>query len=396
MNRCLFYFPSKNVGGAELLIFRLAKELNQLGKEIWIIDYEDGYVPRSLSKDGIPFSLIRFPFDGKSKYSFDFEDLLFLTHFHILDLPKLSFLGDLKVLVCEIHKGIWHRLQQKMAAKLPSVYYSIWQRPFQDLINRKSLCILERDSLLEIEKCKISGMTGKNIMPIPINCGTQRPPNASSSCRHVVSIGWDHPRKIIPAGWAFQEISELYPGRFLFSYVCRDPSRSKVIFENHYPQIAHQIQFLSLAGDGLDSFMYHNCHIYVGKGTSLLEAGRIGIPSLILDGGTGPIPPGGRVRHLFKNNLQNLGTAIPSLTNGLLISAAINEILTQYAAMSDLTYNYVKSFHSTKSVVQQFVTLGEESRLCLSDSKRVKGLQALRLLSYWKNVLGFKTDWNRY
>ena len=74
--RIVFFYPSKILGGAELLFYRVAKELNASGRTVAYVDYSDGFVANRLKEDGLGIEVIKY--DNTSINEFTAEDVLIL------------------------------------------------------------------------------------------------------------------------------------------------------------------------------------------------------------------------------------------------------------------------------------------------------------------------------
>jgi glycosyltransferase involved in cell wall biosynthesis len=51
--RIIFFFPTNNIGGAQLLFIRAAKVLKNIGCDIYVMDYENGYMHKNSQNFGV-------------------------------------------------------------------------------------------------------------------------------------------------------------------------------------------------------------------------------------------------------------------------------------------------------------------------------------------------------
>jgi len=195
---------------------------------------------------------------------------------------------------------------------------------------------------------------------------------------HYCSIGWDHPRKILPAGWAFSKILAQHSSSASFSYICRDPNRSRSIFAEHYPDILPRLHVFQAEGSSLTAYLQEKVCVYLGMGTSVLDAGKIGVPALILySTTTNRYPNTALVRFLHTNNLENLGCPKPDLQNGVGLIQALQTIEAHYEEYARLSWSYVRTHHSVDSCVRKLMHLGFDCHFSLSRWRDVPGLRTL-------------------
>lgn len=59
-NKVVFFYPSKVVGGAEYLFYRMAKQLVDRGFEVSYIDYEKGFIANKIKTNQDNINVIKY------------------------------------------------------------------------------------------------------------------------------------------------------------------------------------------------------------------------------------------------------------------------------------------------------------------------------------------------
>lgn len=342
----VFYFPSHSVGGSEMLFARIAVELVRMGHHIWLADFPDGFISEYLMNYNVPFRHLKCSDLGLVDVPSG-ADVLVITNFAFLKLDYISTVDKhLKLVVWEVHKCFWsfsvscHRLKAK-------IFRVFMQRVCQRLVDEYALFVLEKDSRDTIVAIGLKQVDRVGLVPIPVEIPEERlNQQGRFKIKTVASIGRAVDWKIIPVAWAFDVLAKNgLCDRFIF--LTDNKATASGLWEEFATSFKYNVEFIEgLQSKALDEFMLEEVGLFIGMGTSVLEAAKLGIPSVIIDSGTAPYLNDARVRLLSDNALENLGAPEPSRVKGWDLCKLASMIIEDYSLYSNEAFTYVQKYHS--------------------------------------------------
>ena len=378
------YFPSKSVGGSENLFFRLALILIGEGHQLSVIDFNDGYLVKELKRENVRFEHIVCD-DRRGVTLPDGLELLLVNNFDFLELRKIrSNDHNMRLIVWEVHKCFYEFT--KPAKKITSKIYSrLMGRILRHILKSNGLVVLENDAREILRQGHFKGLDDLPMVSIPVDVNSSvKRSHSRIGVKCVGSIGRAVDWKIIPTAEMFRALMESHHfERYVF--LTDDADAAKTMWEKVSPRCLDRVEFVEgYHGAELDKYLLENVDIFIGMGTSVLEAGKLGIPSIIIDSGKDPYPQDASVRLLCHNGNDNLGTLEPKVGGEHTISSAVELITKEYSMYSDLTQEYVDNFHSYGKVYESFIAAAEESNLNFLGFLRSRLYRNLKLF-LWLN-----------
>lgn len=361
--RIALYFPSRSVGGSENLFFRMGLILIREGHQLSVIDFNDGYLVNELKGQNAQFEHI--VCDERREATLpDGLELLLVNNFDFLELRKIrSNDHDMRLIVWEVHKCFYEFI--KPSKKITSKIYSrLMGCILRHILNLNGLVVLENDAKKILIQGRFKGLDNLPIVPIPIDVNSSvKRSHSRVGVKCLASIGRAVDWKIIPTAEMFRVLMESH--RFdRYVFLTDDTEAAKVMWKQLNPSSFDQVEFIEgYHGAELDEYLLENVDIFIGMGTSVLEAGKLGIPSIIIDSGEAPYPENASVRLLCYNGNDNLGTLEPKVGGEHTISSAVELIMKEHLMYSDLTQEYVDNFHSYGKVYESFIAAAEKSNL---------------------------------
>lgn len=373
----LFYYPSRKIGGSEILFARLSLALSQLGHIIFVVDYKNGFVSNFLNTQKSSYTHIECD-DSETAIVPRNVEVIVVYPWHFTTLSKLKVPPTCRLLIWEVHKSFWNfGFPQKT---LKSQIYSLLMKSIcQKLVFDRGLLVLEQDSLDLAKSIGIKHLDRIGIVPIPVNNSQYARIRVLSQDKlRFVSIGRAVEDKIIPAIWAFNLITINFSNA-VFSFITDDVISAKAIWERLDPTSFGNVVFLpEKQNEILDQYLNEQADIVIAMGTSVLEAGKLGIPAIILDVGTWPYPADAKVRLLCENKNCNLGSTTPTNLVGYDICHLIDMIIANYSEYSRKTLDYVQSTHNIETCSKCFVVAAKETSLYYNKFNKILAFKLVR------------------
>lgn len=356
-----FYYPSRVMGGAEMLLVRTIRALSAKGVACDLWDYADGFTANALKERAVSFRHVVCdecrtpPPDALAGYDVNDALIVFQTQFFLI--PELPA-SRCKILVWELHKSFWLKLPDALRQRVK-------MERSATLLRHGALAVLETDSIAWMRRAGLSP-DAPPIVPIAVEATGHRRVFTDGKEPSFVSIGRATPDKLIGPMWAFARIAKKHPAARL-SFITNDTERARMLAERTEPEIAGRTDFIGgLSGEALDVWLVENADVYLGMGTTLLEAGKLGIPAVIVDGTEGDKYPGGaRVRMLSENDGANLGAPEPSATEGRTLDETIDAILRDIRGAGAETLAYVRTRHMPDAAAEALIAAVSRASLPL-------------------------------
>lgn len=348
-----FYYPSRAIGGSEYLILRLYLELRRRGRRCAIIDFPDGFFSKRLRgpQDVVIHCddrmRVRLPEATAS-------DVIIVLSLSIGALLRIEALAA-KLVVWEVHKSFWHFLEQRISpsAMMKWVVSRILLRGVAKLADEGGLIVLEKDALNLAARCKVGFPQGIALVPIGLEAsGEKKVPLTIINPVRIVSIGRSVREKIFPLTWFIRQLRE--DGiSFRFTFITDSLVAAREEWARHGMEAPEMYEGLS---DGsLRRYLVDNADIYVGMGTTVLEAARLGLPSIVIDAcNDETYPAAACVRLGWENQLGNLGSFEPSGIFGHSPAESVRLIIGDYEACAAKILGYFEENHEIGGVCDRF------------------------------------------
>ncbi|MCP3130337.1 hypothetical protein [Shewanella sp. KJ2020] len=317
-----FYYPSYTLGGAELLFCRMSLALSKL-YSVYLIDYKDGLLSNFAMNNGINF--IQYKEDDILNV-----DLLVLPPNLMMDLYDNYFFSDnLKVLFWSIHplniESVFplHSLVVNKSYKSRRLFYKCLLPYSYDKFRKVVKIIDECGAYIHMDYTNYSSAVNlfnlelcKKYLPIPVI--------GLDNSIHKVRV---NTKRRFCFAW-LGRVADLKVNSILHIYNDLVNLSKALNIDLHYvivgngPQLKDVIskctstdrllvEFIGeVAAADLDNFLTENVDVLIAMGTSVLEGGKLSIPTLIVDVFFDIVPSNYRYTWLYQTIDYSLGTYV--------------------------------------------------------------------------------------
>src|SRR5690606_34636667 len=306
------FYPSKNIGGAQLLFARVARYFADVfNYKVNVVDYENGYVNKYLQNENVAFEfydfeqplpiyieedtclLIAASYFPRIKYYFRFKNpqtssvFLWVIHPH-------------NVLAYSLFTNIYVRIPVKFVAYLIRILEPLNQkrvsRFIEKAINNNAFVFMDQKSFdYAIHYYNRLNITPK-FLPIPIKvCHSNRTLTRAKNTRKI-RIGWMsrlYPDKVYALKCLIINISQYRNGfseADISLYIIGDGvSRSEIDTLCSHLMLDYQIVG-NVPNNQISAFLSAHIDLLFATGTSLLEAASLKIPAAMVSGSNYKFP----------------------------------------------------------------------------------------------------------
>lgn len=373
--RYCFYSEYRDLkGGYTTLIITLIRELHNIGKEVVLLNYKNGLVARELRAEGIELSVV-----DREKLNKDNADTFFYPS-DIFIIPQFyKFFNALmdvnpRIIYYDINDHITNISHYK---KIQFPFLGKWF--IKKLLSKKSLVFMDDTGVNNLRNEFHINVEQPLFLPISV------PPEKSNqylitkdSILNEInvsyisrSVDWKmYPLKKIldDASHINQSLrfhilvdnKELFK-RFIDISIYRTKGLSVEVYEN-------------IAPSQISKFLINHSDIYFGMGTTVLNAGALGIPTILMDYSFKSFPDNYRYNWLTKSQNFSLGRNIDkfSLSDGESLSTIFNQIknFQKREELSKDVFHYVSSNHFAPNLIPSLVQYCDKSSFRLKDARR--------------------------
>ena len=379
-----FFYPSRNIGGAQLLIARLALALDAIDKEVVIIDYSDGYVCQFLKEKNVKFQHVIY---NDAIVELD-QSVILITY--LLSYPtlknKVVLTDDSKVFFWSVHPYniLVHFYFMRFYIRIPTKVVKVLMIILELRRYRKT-----RDDL------KVLNQSGSLLY--------MDYPNYKMS--YDLDLFTD-PAVYLPISVPFKSAAELeskrlqksklkiaWVGRYgyekqsILIHLIKDLNRiiSDYSFELHiigsgdFEELKSNAEFTLinhevLSSEELSTFLDSKVDCLFAMGTSALEGAVLGIPTILLDFTRSKVPSWYKYQWLFSAKDYSLGEIITRETRHTLSILNVFEILNDQELNTEIGIKckkYVIENHSIDVVTDRLIDLTNKQGITYVDYKEL-------------------------
>lgn len=372
-----FVYPTRMLGGAELLFIRVAKHLAlDHSIRVGVVDYSDGFIARQLA--GSPVEIIPFAkqtrllgfshvvapptmlplFDNQISVDGDTRLLLWLLHpFNFLEL----FPGHSRTITLRIS---WI----KRLLYLYNLEYLIFRRKVQLLSSLNAIVYMDEENW-QVNRYLFELPTStKRYLPVPILDSEKPAANKvkelSRKSLDLVWLGRLANFKVAALNHIIQEADKharLHQRDITVHIIGTGPLVDKL-----YKPLHAKVKLVGvLQGEDLYKYLRENTSILFAMGTSALEGGQMALPTVLVDASYTPFPSNYRFRWLHQTKGFTLGRVLsldPDTLpfDGLSFNEIVNEYLKAPYELGQKAKEYVQIHHSLNGVCEHLIRyLGE-------------------------------------
>ena len=297
-NSIIFLYPSKVVGGAELLFIKIAKYLSNSGRDVYYVDYIDGFARKELLGSNVKF----IDFDNDKPVTIDFEATIISAVFHLNDLNKFVNITNDKVKLffwCIHPFNIFFLIKKivrpsKRSFKLGHYYARIFRRKqlakmqilLRGLISLKSLYFMDYMNLYANEYMFDLKIPKKDYLQVIFD-KNHIPNNSPDLINNFINAAWIgrlDVDKISALENVLDELLTAYPEKEINFHII---SSQNLFDKSHTAQKKYKniniIHSGVLLNEDLHEYLRSNVDILFAMGTSTFEGARQKIPTILLD-----------------------------------------------------------------------------------------------------------------
>lgn len=358
----LFFFPSRKIGGVEVLYVRLAEFFFNDGYAIGVIDYLDGYIKRELQNKNIEFSFTEY----KSLFKSNIEgDFCITSLLHIDKYPELKNL-NLKFFFWDDHpQNAIMPFRGIRAINLFGLSFFIFciklfqssrykkiKNSFRELIDTNQVIFMCRFNFNYNIKLFNLPEGKANIIPIAI------PMDESSEllkfnlgikirCSYIGRLDSDKFEICEELISDFERYNSNSDSLKLELFVVGGGEKYTTLKEKHESRF---VKFMGKVNNhNLQNFFEENqINLAFAIGTSALESAKYGIPTILLRTVT---DKRFKFNYLWLNQVfgRELALNYINMDKAVSLESIISMILTDYDPLSEETFRYVIKHHSLKN-----------------------------------------------
>ena len=379
-----FFFPYRDISGVPVLFLRMAEYLSTHYRiETCVIDYSDGYMARTIRErnspvpvrffeDGVPMHIGSetvlilqsvLPYTMRPELKINSEvRVIFWTLYHmnlVQTIIPLPFFRHMQARYIIFHKLFMNTLMLSLKIKL--------QKLVTSMNNKRSIFFMD-GSTLKYTQERLDVLIDRPIfMPVPCdgvsrNVKKTKAPGGGDSTLSICWVGRIADFKTPILLYTIQKLSELARKKSFairFHVIGEGPDEPRVRALNVVHDRFQLINEGVIAGETLDKFLLDRVDILAAMGTSALEGAKFGVPTVLLDASYGVVKEDYRFRWLFESEDYGLGDLMDdsqfAAGNDSLVRI-IEAAQSNYAALSDRTFEYCARNHAISSVCGKFLT----------------------------------------
>ena len=381
INKIAFFYPSRVVGGAELLFARLGAFLQEkFGAKVLYVDYKDGFI-----RNNADFQCLEFiDYVDSQKTLLPDADILITPISNIARIGNyLDFQNpNTKLLFWTIHAlNLLHVLPKGTKLQnLPSPLQKFvlnffyrkrfgWMKRLLIGLNAKNACcfmdyenILYQNRLFDVN-------LGSNYLPIPCPMPKETA-NVNLIGENEINIcvlGRLVREKVFPLINVLDNLLVYESDRKKIVHIIGDGDSKRLIDLNKYKNKI-EIKFTGTIKEisELHNYLKNNVDIVFAMGTSVIEAAGMKLPAVVLPYSYNKIK-NSRFMYFFENQNYTLGTNIDSYKKtathefGEILDEVYN--LKNKENLGNDCYNYFIQHHSLDSVAKMLLEKAENDKI---------------------------------
>jgi hypothetical protein len=371
----IFYCKKIKIGGAESLIVNLVTQLCATGNKVKLFAYHDSFIYKKLSQEGVDF---------------EFKDLSKIKTSNISDYVRSDdvliwflFLTDVfyfknanpRILVWNIFPSDFNNLNRFVFINFKYFTKSLIKQLYHD----NAIVFMDKTGIDNIKKIIKLDITNEMLLPVPVpecrnNNFVSNKSFHGSQCFQVTYIGRGVIWKYYPCIKILSDLSNTN-GRISFHIVSQDIDyyRNRISKENIVTNNVDIHYHDDLDGKELSNFLLQNSDLHISMGTSCLEGGRLGVPSLLIDASYFKMPESYKYRWIFETENYCLGEVIGKHDynfKGEDLGSIIYKLQREkeYAInISEKCFSYVNRNHSLPVIAKSFLKIAENANTRVDD-----------------------------
>lgn len=363
----VLFYPSQQLGGAELLFSRLADKLARRGHSVTILDSEKKIIANNSRETTVCCRVVKLdiPIVVECDYFIAFAS-------HLTSLYRYVKLNDdCKMLFWSVHPLNAIFLIPRYGEKVYTfglnflrvvnlIFFNsenrVRKRIISELVDADGFVCMDGENILLLTQYYKIEKEFK-LIPVPIVLPVAAAPRKKLSDDGYINLAW-YGRlcdfKVYPLIYLISQLA-LIKEKFNLNLIVIGDGPLRDLVECAVKKAGINASF---RGDVPNSVaiktLYDEVDIVFAMGTSALEAGAMGIPTVLVDASYRPIKFNYLYSWLHQTKQFTLGRLIKksSVKSGKSVEEIIWEALLNYSFQADANLKYVKNNHNIENIVQ--------------------------------------------
>lgn len=370
-----FFYPSRIIGGAEFLFFRLAVYLMTKHQvKVSYIDYCDGVVRKMFEKEDIDVDFLEYK--GFNKFKLNTETILITPLSSVFDI-KMYFKGNFRIFFWSIHpSGLFHAIKSNYTYNSSNLPLTKAGTDLDFLIDKQGVYFMDETNLI-YQKDIFNFKNTPNFF-VPIFCGKRKEERKPVNPNEI-HLGWvgrlsndkifslvnivDHSITFVADN----------PIQHIIIHVIGDGTERSRLEQIELPENVKIVFAGTLLEDSLTDYVNANFDLAFAMGTSALEMASMKKPVILVDFLYSALPKDNRFRWLYEAKNYNV---VDKFDEILIRNVSFCELIKlvhnkEHYTEGQKCYNYYEHNHSINAV-GNIITEGlSKSNLFFSDLKNV-------------------------
>lgn len=359
-----FLYPSRRVGGAQLLFVRMAKFLSEQREvEVSVVDYNDGFLKESLK--GTSVNILEFV---GNKVSVNFDTTIITPLSNITDCRKIVVSdSNVNFLFWSIHPdGLKYALEDK-GRKYFLIDHSEIKKKVRFLAEKGGILFMD-DTNLHAISTYLGYTLSPSYLAIPLEEKASLLKKDLNEENGIINIGWlgrlsdDKINSLYNIIDRIEELVSVYSGK-LHLHIIGDGEEKEHLLSYLKNKKCEYTYVGTLLNKNLEEYLIKNIDLGVAMGTSALEMGIRRIPVLLLDYSYSVFPPNLRYYWLFESNSFSL---CKHVTDTHIRKHKFEDIIESFPSKREelgaACYMYVKNNHDISVICNQLIQHIKENK----------------------------------
>ncbi|RCU42597.1 hypothetical protein EIZ47_07075 [Chryseobacterium lacus] len=392
-----FFYPSKVVGGAELLFYRLAVALSKFEHlNVNYIDFKDGFIANEIRKRNNRIHVIIF----KKISKIHLKDTVLVCPLSYLFEVIFHLKGNFRIFLWSIHPtALESRIIAVQRRSLRKYKNSEFGEELDLMIRKGGLYFMDlpnRDYQRNLFNLK---NTTEEYLPIFVP-ETSLKKKYKQIENNKINVGWLG-RLCTEKTNALMNVIEhcnlyliKYPEIHITLHIIGDGDDKKLIEKTRKEERLNVILLGTLTGASLYNYLIENIDLVFAMGTSILECSSLSLATVAVDFSYSPIPTSNKFKYVYELQGYSVGEKYdPSNIYKHSFDDVINDIIYgQVKNHGSLCYEYFRRNHDIEAVQTKFIERLTKNNLCSNDIQESKfakfklSVSLSKLISYIKNA----------
>ncbi len=376
--RICFYLEYKDLkGGYTTLIISLIREMHRRGEKLLLFNFKDGLISQELKKKNIEIEIIDLnELDWNNIQQFiSSSDVLIVTSF--LEVYQRFFKVNPFIVYYSINLLITEISNYKYGLK----FDFLGKKLINQLEKKNALIFMDDTSVLSLKRVFHKTINTPVFLPIPVrvpdvNVYLNKTIN-NLQVLNITYVGRSIIWKMMPLKKLIDDCAVVAIHVTIKISIVVDSISDFENFINLKDYADNEnLNFYiyeNMLPSEVDEFLQATSDIHFAMGTAALDAGKFGVPTVLIDGSNMPFPPDYSYRWLYESKNFSLGRLLDdvSVPDGVSMQILLSSFLdpAKRNESSVKSFDYVKNFHSLQKVVPRLLEIGNTTSMRIRDAK---------------------------